>query len=143
MTINQQAFDPFLDYTATGKHDACFLGWMTDNADPDNFYYALLHPGVSIDEVPDGQDWVSFDTENFNTLNVAGWANTDFMKLVEDAQATYDNAARKKKYKQAGENRPRRSAVGVHGPREGPPRRRQQRQRIQTRTHQRSVPASR
>ncbi|MCO8246878.1 MULTISPECIES: ABC transporter substrate-binding protein [unclassified Haladaptatus] len=102
VTIHQQAFDPFLDYTSSGKHDACFLGWMTDNADPDNFYYALLHPGVSIDKVPKGQDWVSFDAENFNTLNVAGWANTDFMKLVEDAQVTYDNATRKKKYKKAG-----------------------------------------
>ncbi|ODR83110.1 peptide ABC transporter substrate-binding protein [Haladaptatus sp. W1] len=102
VTINQQAFDPFLNYTETGKHDACFLGWMTDNADPDNFHYALLHPGVSIDDVPDGQDWISFDTDGFNTLNVAGWANTDFMKLVEDAQVTYDNEARKKKYKKAG-----------------------------------------
>ncbi|EJN58398.1 ABC transporter substrate-binding protein [Halogranum rubrum] len=101
VSINQQSFNPFLDYTSAGKHDACFLGWMTDNADPDNFFYALLHPGVSTDDVPDGQDYVGFDTEGFNTLNVAAWANTDYMTLVEDAQTTYDEATRKQKYNQA------------------------------------------
>jgi len=44
--INQQSFAPFLEYTAQGRHDACFLGWYTDNADPDNFAYVLLHPQV-------------------------------------------------------------------------------------------------
>ncbi|SFK58475.1 peptide/nickel transport system substrate-binding protein [Halogranum rubrum] len=101
VSINQQSFNPFLDYTSAGKHDACFLGWMTDNADPDNFFYALLHPGISTDDVPDGQDYVGFDTEDFNTLNVAAWANTDYMTLVEDAQTTYDEATRKEKYNQA------------------------------------------
>ncbi|MFC6731485.1 MULTISPECIES: ABC transporter substrate-binding protein [unclassified Haladaptatus] len=96
--INQQSFDPFLDYTAEGKHDACFLGWYTDNGDPDNFFYALLHPGV---ESPDGQDYVTFDTEGFNTLNVAGWANQEYMTLVEEGQATYDEATRTEKYNQA------------------------------------------
>ncbi|WP_266074735.1 ABC transporter substrate-binding protein [Haladaptatus caseinilyticus] len=103
VTIKQQAFDPFLSYTDSYKHDACFLGWMTDNADPDNFYYALLHPGVSIDEVPSGQDWIDPSKhDNINTLDAAAWANTEYMKLVEDAQATYDEATRKEKYKKAG-----------------------------------------
>ncbi|SEO94514.1 peptide/nickel transport system substrate-binding protein [Halogranum amylolyticum] len=101
VSINQQSFNPFLDYTSAGNHDACFLGWMTDNADPDNFYYSLLHPGVSTDDVPDGQDWVSFDAEGYNTLNSAGWANTDFMSLVEEAQKTYDESARTSNYKEA------------------------------------------
>ncbi|WP_276299811.1 ABC transporter substrate-binding protein [Halorussus lipolyticus] len=101
VNINQQPFNPFLNYTSTGKHDACFLGWMTDNADPDNFYYALLHPGVSQDDVPDGQDWVSWDTEGFNTLDVAAWANTDFMEVTEQAQQTYEQQERADLYKQA------------------------------------------
>jgi peptide/nickel transport system substrate-binding protein len=101
VSINQQSFNPFLDYTSAGNHDACFLGWMTDNADPDNFFYALLHPGVSTDDVPDGQDYVSFDTEGFNTLDVAAWANTDYMTLVEEAQTTYDEETRKQKYNEA------------------------------------------
>ncbi|PSP54914.1 ABC transporter substrate-binding protein [Halobacteriales archaeon QS_1_67_19] len=100
--INQMPFNPFLDYTDQGNHDATFLGWMTDNADPDNFYFSLLHPGIDVEDVPDGQDWVSFDTEGFNTLNVAGWANTEFMEIVEEAQQTLDESERAELYQEAG-----------------------------------------
>jgi len=100
--INQfSTFSSYLDYTSAGKHDACFLGWYTDNADPDNFLYVLLDSKVDMSAVPDGQDWVSFDTEGYSTLNVAGWANTEYMQLVRDAQSTYDEATRKEKYQQA------------------------------------------
>lgn len=102
ITINQMSFDPFLNYTASGKHDACFLGWYSDNGDPDNFYHPLLHPGVKEKKVPKGQDWVSFDTKGYNTLNVSGWANREFMEIVEKAQTTYKKKERKKLYKQAG-----------------------------------------
>jgi peptide/nickel transport system substrate-binding protein len=102
VTINQQPFNPFLDYTAQGQHDATFLGWMTDNADPDNFYFSLLHPGIDVEDVPDGQDWVGFDTEGFNTLDVAAWANTDFMELVEQGQRTLDQGEREELYQEAG-----------------------------------------
>ncbi len=103
VNINQQPFNPFLTYTEQGKHDACFLGWMTDNADPDNFYYALLHPQVSEDKLQQGQDWVSWDTEGFNTLDVAAWANREFMQLTEQAQSTLDRNERAELYKQAGQ----------------------------------------
>jgi len=103
VNINQQPFNPFLNYTSSGKHDACFLGWMTDNADPDNFYYALLHPGISQDQVPQGQDWVSWDTEGLNTLDVAAWANTEFMDVAEQAQQTYNREERANLYRQAAE----------------------------------------
>ncbi|EMA40168.1 ABC transporter substrate-binding protein [Halococcus hamelinensis] len=101
VSVNQMSFDPFLTYTQEGKHDACFLGWYTDNADPDNFMYVLLDPQVEEDKLTQGQDWVSFDTEGYNTSNVSGWANRQYMTLVGDAQSTYDTATRKKKYKQA------------------------------------------
>ncbi|WP_115862478.1 ABC transporter substrate-binding protein [Halorussus litoreus] len=104
VNINQQPFDPFLEYTDTYKHDACFLGWMTDNADPDNFHYALLHPGVSTDAVPDGQDWIDPDNhDGINTLDAAAWANTEYMNLVEEAQTSYEESARAPKYEQAAE----------------------------------------
>ncbi|WP_128477253.1 ABC transporter substrate-binding protein [Halorussus pelagicus] len=103
VTINQMPFNPFLDYTAQGQHDATFLGWMTDNADPDNFYFTLLHPGVSVEEVPEGQDWVSFDTEGYNTTNRAAWANTEFMEIVEEAQSTLGEQQRAELYRQAGQ----------------------------------------
>ena len=101
VTINQQSFDPFLEYTAQGQHDACFLGWYTDNADPDNFLYVLLHPQVEDSELTEGQDWVSFDTEGYNTSNRAAWANRKFMGLVEEGQSTYDEATRRDRYTQA------------------------------------------
>jgi peptide/nickel transport system substrate-binding protein len=98
VTINTMEFNAFLDYTDAGKHDACFLGWMTDNADPDNFFFALLHPGA---EIPEGQDWVPYDAENFNTLNAAAWANPEYTQLVEEAQTIYDEDERRQKYEQA------------------------------------------
>lgn len=97
--INKMKWDKFLNYTETGKHDACFLGWMTDNGDPNNFFNALLHPGAKI---PEGQDWVSFDAKNFNTFNVAAWANKEYVKLVEEGVAVSDEAKRKKIYNKAG-----------------------------------------
>jgi peptide/nickel transport system substrate-binding protein len=103
VNINQMPFNPFLDYTGQGQHDATFLGWMTDNGDPDNFYFTLLHPGTSVDEVPEGQDWVSFDTEGYNTTNRAAWANTEFMEIVEEAQQTLDEDQRAELYRQAGQ----------------------------------------
>ncbi len=97
--INEQSsWDGYLEYTAEGKHDACFLGWISDNADPDNFYSPLLHPGISADEVPDGQDWVSFDTEGYNDGNRSGWANTEFMELVDEGQKTYEEGEREEMY---------------------------------------------
>ncbi|WP_394338825.1 ABC transporter substrate-binding protein [Halorussus litoreus] len=103
VTVNQQPFNPFLEYTSQGQHDACFLGWMTDNGDPDNFYYALLHPGIDVEDVPEGQDWVSFDTEGFNTTNRAAWANTEFMEVVEEGQGTLDEDQRAELYREAGQ----------------------------------------
>ncbi|MDY6765172.1 MAG: ABC transporter substrate-binding protein, partial [Halobacteria archaeon] len=101
VTINPMPFGPFLNYTSAGKHDACFLGWMTDNADPDNFYYVLMDPKVPLDAVPEGQDWVSFDTEGYSTLNVMGWANREFMQTVREAQRTYAPEDRAALYREA------------------------------------------
>jgi len=99
--INQQSWEPYLTYTQEGKHDACFLGWISDNADPDNFYSPLLHPGVDVEDVPEGQDWVSSDMEGMNTGNRARWANTEFMELVNQGQASYDDAEREEVYLEA------------------------------------------
>lgn len=99
--INQQSFSPFLEYTAQGRHDACFLGWYTDNADPDNFAYVLLHPQVDEGELSDGQDWVSFDAEGYNTSNRASWANQEYMDLVEEAQRTTAESDRAALYNEA------------------------------------------
>ena len=101
VTINEQSWEPYLTYTQEGKHDACFLGWISDNGDPDNFYAPLLHPGVDVEDVPEGQDWVSRDMEGMNTGNRAAWANTEFMELVNEGQQTYDDAEREEIYLEA------------------------------------------
>ncbi|SFG61159.1 peptide/nickel transport system substrate-binding protein [Halopelagius inordinatus] len=99
--INQQSFSPFLEYTAQGRHDACFLGWYTDNADPDNFAYVLLHPQVEEGELTEGEDWVSFDAEGYNTSNRSGWANRDYMDAVETGQRTTGESERAELYNEA------------------------------------------
>ncbi|PCR91502.1 ABC transporter substrate-binding protein [Natrinema ejinorense] len=98
VTIDERQFSDYLTYTAEGKHDASLAGWYTDNADPDNFYYVLLHPQV---ESPDGQDWVDWGTEGFNTSNRSAWANQDYMELVEKAQQTADKDERTTLYHEA------------------------------------------
>ncbi len=72
----------------------------TDNADPDNFLYVLLDPQVE-DAVTEGEDWVSFDSKGYNTLNAAGWANRDYMQLVREAQRTYAEGDRETMYEEA------------------------------------------
>ncbi|MBZ6494522.1 ABC transporter substrate-binding protein [Haloterrigena longa] len=98
VTIDERQFSDYLTYTSEGKHDASLAGWYTDNADPDNFYYVLLHPQV---ESPDGQDWVDWGTEGFNTSNRSAWANQDYMELVEEAQQTSDEDERTTLYHEA------------------------------------------
>ncbi|WP_323173977.1 ABC transporter substrate-binding protein [Natrialba sp. PRR66] len=98
VTIDERQFDDYLTYTSEGNHDASLSGWYTDNADPDNFYYVLLHPQV---ESPDGQDWVDWSTEGYNTSNRGAWANQEFMDLVEEAQQTAAEDERTELYNQA------------------------------------------
>ncbi|MFC6764865.1 ABC transporter substrate-binding protein [Natrinema soli] len=98
VTIDDRQFSDYLTYTSEGKHDASLAGWYTDNADPDNFYYVLLHPQV---DSPDGQDWVDWGTEGYNTSNRSAWANQEFMDLVEEAQQTEDQEERADLYHEA------------------------------------------
>jgi peptide/nickel transport system substrate-binding protein len=98
VTIDDRQFSDYLTYTGEGNHDASLSGWYTDNADPDNFYYVLLHPQV---ESPEGQDYVDWDTEGFNTSNRAAWANQEYMDLVEEAQRAGDQSTRRDLYHQA------------------------------------------
>jgi len=60
----------------------------------------LLHPGVSVDDVPSGQDYVSWDTKA-NASNISAWANTDYMELVNQGQTTYDEGEREDLYLEA------------------------------------------
>ncbi|GGJ13656.1 ABC transporter substrate-binding protein [Halobellus salinus] len=96
--IDDRQFSDYLTYTSEGRHDATLAGWFTDNADPDNFCYALMHPQV---ESPEGQDWIDWGTEGFNTGNNAAWANAEFMDLVDQAQQVSDEGERAELYQEA------------------------------------------
>ncbi len=98
VSIDDRQFSDYLTYTSQGSHDATLAGWYTDNADPDNFCYVLLHPQT---DVPEGQDWVSWDTEGFNTSNNAAWANSEYMSIVEEAQRTTNQEDRAELYREA------------------------------------------
>jgi peptide/nickel transport system substrate-binding protein len=101
VNINQfSTFGSYIEYTYGGQHDAALLGWYTDNADPDNFLFVLLHPGVEASEIPDGQSHVAWENKG-NASNISAWANTEFMDLVEQGQTTYDQAQRRDLYLQA------------------------------------------
>jgi len=98
VSIDDRQFSDYLTYTSQGSHDATLAGWYTDNADPDNFCYVLLHPQT---DVPEGQDWVSWDTEGFNTSNNAAWSNSEYMSVVEEAQRTTNQEERAELYREA------------------------------------------
>ncbi len=98
VTIDDRQFSDYLTYTSQGRHDATLAGWYTDNADPDNFCYVLLHPQT---ESPDDQDWVPWDTDGYNTSNNTAWANSEYMELVEQAQTTTDQEERAQLYQEA------------------------------------------
>ncbi|USZ69507.1 ABC transporter substrate-binding protein [Halorussus salilacus] len=103
MSIDQQSsWDSYLTYIDEGKHDACFIGWISDNGDPDNFFSPLLHPSISTDEVPDDQDWAAADvSDDYNTGNYARWANTEFMDAVDEGKTTYEEGTREELYLEA------------------------------------------
>lgn len=98
VTIDERQFSDYLTYTSEGRHDASLAGWYTDNADPDNFCYVLLHPQT---ESPEGQDWVSWDTEGYNTSNRSAWANQEYMSVVEEAQQVAEEEQRATLYSEA------------------------------------------
>ena len=98
VSIDDRQFSDYLTYTSQGNHDATLAGWYTDNADPDNFCYVLLHPQT---DVPEGQDWVDWGTEGFNTSNNAAWANSEYMTVVEEAQRTTNQEDRAELYQEA------------------------------------------
>ncbi|SEW13660.1 ABC transporter substrate-binding protein [Halobacterium jilantaiense] len=99
--INQfSTFSSYIEYTYGGRHDACLLGWYTDNADPDNFLYVLLHPGVDASELSADQQHIPWD-DKANASNVAAWVNKDYVELVDEGQTTYDEGSRRDLYLEA------------------------------------------
>jgi peptide/nickel transport system substrate-binding protein len=78
----------YLDQVGNGEHDVCLMGWQTDNADPDNFLYALL------------------DRENAvppKAHNLSFYRSEPVHQLLVKAQQQTDAATRLELYRQAQE----------------------------------------
>jgi len=104
ININRMAWSPMLKYTLGEiNHELCFLGWSSVSGSPNDLTYPLFHPGVSPEEVPEGQNWVSKEKimEERNSNTVTGWANKEYMRLIEEAQASYDTSVQEENYSQA------------------------------------------
>lgn len=99
--INQMPFGDWFTYGVEGNHDLIQSGWVTDNADPDNILFTLLDPGVDEADFPTDQNWVSRDTEGYNTFNFSAWYDEEFIQLIRDGRTTYDPDERDSIYQEA------------------------------------------
>lgn len=82
--ITSQDWGAYLAATHAGKHDLCFMGWTTDNGDPDNFAYVLLDPENA---VPGAASNLSF------------FKDDAVHALLLEAQGTPDEARRADAYR--------------------------------------------
>lgn len=86
--IQSPPWAQYLDQTGKGEHEMCLLGWSTDNADPDNFLYALLDKDNAVP--PDAR-------------NISFYKSEPLHKLLIDAQEETDQTKRIVLYKKAQE----------------------------------------
>ena len=78
----------YLQKTAAGEHPMCFLGWISDNGDPDNF----MNPLYGANQCIIGA-----------ASNVAFYNNTEVQDLLSAALQTYDDDERALLYEEAQE----------------------------------------
>jgi len=79
-------FGPYLEALDAGDFDIAWMYRVTDYADPDGFYYPLLHS----DNIGPGGNWARF-------------ANADVDQLIEEARAALTDEERASLYGQADE----------------------------------------
>jgi len=104
ININRMSWSPMLEYTlGEMNHELSFLGWSSVSGSPNDLTYPLFHPGVPPEEVPEGQNWVSKEKimEERNSNTITGWANEEYMRLIEEAQASYDTSVQEENYSKA------------------------------------------
>jgi peptide/nickel transport system substrate-binding protein len=77
----------YLDQVGNGEHDICLMGWQTDNADPDNFLFALLDKENAIP--PKAHNLSFYRSEEVHQLLVEAQRKTEQdqrLSLYERAQ---------------------------------------------------------
>ncbi len=77
----------YLDKLYNLEHDMCLIGWIGDNGDPDNFFYALL----------------SEESTKVPANNFAFWKNKQYNELIVKAKETTDTETRAELYRKAQE----------------------------------------
>jgi peptide/nickel transport system substrate-binding protein len=101
VTLNKFPWGEYISHILAGKHEACFLGHFAVSPDPSFFAHVLLHPQIDREKVPENQDWIPWDTEGYNKFGMNAWANKEYMRMVEEAQQTYDQNERTNLYEEA------------------------------------------
>lgn len=86
-TLEPFEFGVFLDKVRNGEHQMCLIGWSGDNGDPDDYFYPLLDKDSALAK-PNGQ-------------NYSFWEDDAFHALMLQGQATLQDAARDRIYRQA------------------------------------------
>lgn len=71
----------YLNQVGNGEHDICLMGWQTDNADPDNFLFALLDKENAIP--PKAHNLSFYKSEPVHELLIAAQGETDQAKRLE------------------------------------------------------------
>lgn len=83
--IVSQDWGAYVEALESGKHDLCFMGWTTDNGDPDNFAYVLLDKDNAVEG---------------SALNVSFYRSEEVHQLLLRAQGTADEAERDRIYRE-------------------------------------------
>jgi peptide/nickel transport system substrate-binding protein len=86
VTIVQKEWASYLEEVQNAEHDMCFLGWIGDNGDPDNFLYVLLDKE---------------NTEVGKASNYSFYRSEPVHELLTAARVEFDAAKRADLYKQA------------------------------------------
>ena len=86
VTIVQKEWASYLEEVQKAEHAICFLGWIGDNGDPDNFLYVLLDKN---------------NTEIGKASNYSFYRSEPVHDLLTQARVEFDPAKRAKLYQQA------------------------------------------
>ncbi len=73
--VQSPDWSSYLDQVGNGEHDICLMGWQTDNADPDNFLYALLDKENAVP--PKAHNLSFYRSDEVHELLVKGQQETD------------------------------------------------------------------
>ncbi len=76
--VEQRDVNQHFPHLSSGEYELALAGWSSDNTDPDNFLFPLLHrDNISAPGKSDGNNVSRFNNERFNALLIAGQQELD------------------------------------------------------------------